>query len=163
MEHAAPAVFVALEQSSLGAAIRQSTWVYMVANVGHIIALICFAAAVAVMDLRMVGAFAATAPGRVLRGGRIAAILAFFGLIVTGSLLFIAEASHVIVNPVFQIKQGLILLALLNVAVFEFSVAPKVRALPPLSPLPRAARTAGILSLTLWLAVAVCGRSIAYF
>lgn len=163
MEHAAPAIFVALEQSSLGATIRQSTWIYMAANVGHIIALICFAAAVAVMDLRMAGAFAATAPGRVLRGGRIAAILAFLGLIVTGSLLFIAEASHVIVNPVFQIKQGLILLALLNVAVFEFSVAPKVRALPPLSPLPLAARTAGILSLTLWLAVAACGRSIAYF
>lgn len=163
MNDAAPAIFVALEASSVGAAIRQSTWIYMAANVGHIVALVCFAGAVAVMDLRMAGVFAATAPGRILRGARIAAILAFLGLVVTGSVLFIAEASHVIVNPVFQLKLGLILLGLINVAVFEFSVAPKVTGLPPLTPLPRAARTAGILSIVLWLAVAICGRSIAYF
>lgn len=163
MDHAAPAFFVALEASSAGAAIRQSTWIYMAANVGHIVALVCFAGAAAVMDLRMAGVFAATAPGRILRGARIAAILAFLGLVVTGSVLFIAEASHVIVNPVFQLKLGLILLGLINVAVFEFSVAPKVRSLPPLTPLPRAARAAGILSIALWLAVAICGRSIAYF
>lgn len=163
MDHAAPAFFVALEASALGAAIRQSTWIYMAANVGHIVALVCFAGAVAVMDLRMAGVFAATAPARILRGARIAAILAFLGLIVTGSVLFIAEASHVIVNPVFQLKLGLILLGLINVAVFEFSVAPKVRGLQPLTPLPRAARIAGITSVVLWLAVAICGRSIAYF
>ena len=43
MEHDAPAIFVALEQSGFAAAIRQSVWIYPLANVGHIISLVAFA------------------------------------------------------------------------------------------------------------------------
>ena len=43
----APQFLIALEQSGLGAAIRQSTWAYPAANVGHILALTLFAGAVA--------------------------------------------------------------------------------------------------------------------
>jgi hypothetical protein len=163
MEHAAPAIFVALEQSGFAAAIRQSLWLYPAANVGHIVFLFCFAGAIAVMDLRMAGAFAATSPGHVLRTARRVAIAAFLGLAITGFLLFAADASHVAVNPVFQFKLGLIALGLINIAVFELYTAPKVKDLPPLAPLPAAARRSGILSLATWLAVAACGRSIAYF
>jgi hypothetical protein len=163
MNEAAPAIFIALEDSALGHAIRQSTWAYMVANVGHIVSLVIFAGAVAVMDLRMAGAFAATPPGYVLRAARRIAVIAFIGLALTGTTLFIAEASHVILNPVFQIKLGLIALGLANVALFEFFVAPKVKDLPTLTPLPAAARVSGVLSIATWIAVAICGRSIAYF
>ena len=135
----------------------------MTANVGHILALVVFAGAVAVMDLRMAGAFAATSPGRVLRGARRVAVAALFGLAITGATLFTAEASHVILNPVFQIKLGLIALGIANVVLFEFIVAPKVRDLPPLARMPATARASGIASITIWLAVAACGRSIAYF
>ena len=53
MEHQAPAIFVALEQSAFAAAIRQSIWLYPLANVGHIVALACFAGrgAVSVREL----------------------------------------------------------------------------------------------------------------
>ena len=44
MTDAAPAVFVALEQSGFAAAVRQSTWLYPAANIGHIVALVLFAA-----------------------------------------------------------------------------------------------------------------------
>jgi hypothetical protein len=159
----APAIFVTLEGSGFGQMIRQSRWLYMAANVGHILSLTIFAGAVAVMDLRMVGAFAATAPGRLLRRTRLVAILAFLGLLVSGSVLFTAEASHVIMNRVFQLKLALILLGLINVALFEIFTAPKIRDLPPLAELPPAAKRAGILSLVLWLLIAACGRSIAYF
>ena len=163
MNEAAPAIFVALEDSALGHAIRQSTWAYMAANVGHIVSLMMFAGAVAVMDLRMAGAFAATSPGYVLGAARRVAVIAFIGLALTGATLFTAEASHVILNPVFQIKLGLIGLGLLNIALFEYFTAPKVKDLPPLTPLPGSARAAGMLSIATWIAVAICGRSIAYF
>lgn len=162
MTDAAPAIFVALESSGIGAAIRQSTWIYMAANVGHIVALVVFAGAVAVMDLRMAGAFAATSPGYVLASARRVAIIAFLGLAATGAILFTAEASHVIMNTVFQLKLALIALALLNIAWFEYFTAPKVKMLPPLTPLPSAARMAGIISICLWIAVAAAGRTIAY-
>ena len=163
MLDSAPAVFVALEGSGLGQAIRQSSFLYMTANVGHIVSLVVFAGAVAVLDLRMAGAFAATSPGYVLARARRVVMWAFLGLVLTGATLFTAEASHVIMNPVFQVKLGLIALGLINVAAFEFLTAPKVRDLPPLSPLPAAARRAGIASLAIWIAVAICGRTIAYF
>ncbi len=163
MNEAAPAIFVALEDSALGHAIRQSTWAYLAANVGHIVSLVVFAGAVAVMDLRLAGAFAATSPGFVLRAARRVAIIAFLGLAGTGALLFTAEASHVILNPVFQLKLGLIALGLANIALFEFFAAPKIKDLPPLTPLPGSARAAGMLSIVTWIAVAICGRSIAYF
>ena len=163
MLESAPGVFVALEGSGIGQTIRQSTWIYMAANVGHILALVVFAGAIAVLDLRMAGAFAATSPGYVLGQARRVVVLAFLGLVLTGAVLFTAEASHVIMNPVFQFKLALIGLGLINVAVFETFIAPRVRALPPLAPLPSAARRAGIASIAIWLMVAACGRSIAYF
>jgi len=159
----APAVFTALEGSGLGQAIRQSGWIYMAANVGHIVSLVVFAGAVAVLDLRMAGAFAATSPGYVLGRARRVVVLAFLGLVLTGAVLFAAEASHVIMNRVFQVKLALIALGLINVALFEIFTAQRVRDLPPLAPLPAAARRAGAISLAVWIAVAICGRSIAYF
>lgn len=158
MTDAAPALFVALEASALGAAIRQSGWAYMVANVGHIAALALFAGAVAVMDLRLAGLLAATAPYRVLRGARRAAVAAFAGLIITGAVLFTAEASHVVLNLAFQFK-----LALINVAWVEAMIVPKLRHTLPLTPLPRGAKFGAIASMAIWLAVAICGRAIAYF
>jgi hypothetical protein len=163
MNEAAPQIFVALEGSGLGAAIRQSPYAYMAANVGHIISLAVFAGAIAVMDTRMAGALRATAPGEVLRLARRFALLGFAGLVVSGFVLFTAEASHVALNRVFQIKAGLIVLGLLNVAAFEIFLAPKVRRIKPLKKLPDEVRASGIASLAIWLSVAACGRLIAYF
>ena len=163
MTDAAPAIFVAIEGSAFAAMIRQSPYAYMTANVAHILSLMVFFGAVAVMDLRLAGLFAATSPAAILRGARTVAIIGFLGMIASGAVLFAAEASHVILNPIFQIKLILIGLGLLNIVVFELAFARKVSATPPLTPLPGAARFAGIASIAIWLAVAACGRLIAYF
>ena len=163
MLDAAPAIFVALEGSGLGQAIRQSIWLYMTRQ--------CrphrFAGRV-----RGRGRRDGRAHGRRLRRdlaahvvgrARLLPILAFCGLLLTGAMLFTAEASHVIMNAVFQVKLALIALGLVNVAVFEFVAWPKVQDFAPLTPLPAAARNAGIVSIAIWIAVAACGRTIAYF
>lgn len=163
MTDAAPAIFIAIEGSSFAAAIRQSPFAYMAANVAHILSLMVFFGAVAVMDLRLAGFFSATWPGATLRRARIVAILGFIGLLMSGFVLFAAEASHIILNPLFRIKLILILLGVINILWFEISIGPKVRDLQPETPMPFSARVAGIGSLVLWLAVAGCGRLIAYF
>lgn len=163
MTEDAPAIFQALEASSFAAAIRQSVWIYPVANVGHIVALACFAGAVAVMDLRLVGALAATSPAKVIGRARRVAIAALCGLAATGFLLFSAEASHVILNPVFLIKMTLVGAGLVNVAIYEFGARRVVEPLPPGAAMPPRARIAGFASLGIWLVVAACGRTIAYF
>jgi hypothetical protein len=163
MTDAAPAIFVALEQSGFAAAIRQSPWLYPAANIGHIVSLVFFAGAVAIMDVRLLGGFAATAPGRLLARARIFAIVALVGMAVTGFMLFSAEASHLAVNPVLQLKAALFGAGVVNVALFEFLARREVDKLPPGAIMPARARIAGLLSLVIWVAVAACGRSIAYF
>jgi hypothetical protein len=163
MNDQAPAIFVALEASDFAAALRQSLFLYPLANVGHVVALVCFAGAVAVMDLRLVGAFAATAPAKVIAPARRIVIAAFCGLAITGFALFSAEASHVVLNPVFLLKMALVATGLVNVAIYELGARHAVEALPAGAAMPRRARIAGFVSLGLWLVVAACGRSIAYF
>src|SRR5690606_32753296 len=119
--------------------------------------------AVAVMDLRLAGFFQATWPGSLLRRARLIAILGFIGLVASGAVLFVAEASHIVLNGVFQIKLALIGLGLANVIWFETAIAGQVKDLQPHTPLPGRARFVGVTSIAVWLAVAACGRLIAYF
>jgi hypothetical protein len=163
MTDAAPAVFVALEQSGFAAAVRQSTWLYPAANIGHIVALAFFAGAVAVMDVRLLGGLAATAPARLLARARGFALAALTGMAVTGVALFSAEASHLVLNPAFQLKAALVGAGLINVAIYEFWARRAVEGLAPGASMPARAKVAGVLSLSIWVAVAACGRSIAYF
>jgi hypothetical protein len=163
MTDAAPAVFVALEQSGFAAAIRQSPWLYPAANIGHIVSLVIFAGALAVMDIRLLGGLAATAPGRVLARARGFAMAALAGMAVTGFMLFSAEASHLVLNPVFQLKAILVGAGLVNVAIYEFWARRAVDGLAPGASMPPRAKLAGALSLVIWIAAAACGRSIAYF
>jgi hypothetical protein len=120
MNDSAPAIFVALEQSGFAAAIRQSPWIYPAANVGHIVSLTFFAGAIAVMDVRLLGGLSATAPAALLVRARNFAVAALAGMAVTGFFLFSAEASHLVLNPVFQLKAILVAAGLVNIAIYEF-------------------------------------------
>ena len=159
----APQILIALEQSGFAAAIRQSTWAYPLANVGHILALTLFAGAVATMDARLLGAFAAAPPADVVRPARRVAMLGLLLMVVSGSVLFAAEASHVAMNPVFQIKAALIALGILNALLIGRALGAVLDDAPAFQPLPARIRLAAALSLTIWISVAACGRLIAYF
>lgn len=163
MLHEAPQLFVALEQSWLGAAIRQSAWAYPAANVGHILALTLFAAAVAIMDARLLGAFAAAPPASVVRPARRVAVVALLLMALSGLTLFTAEASHVVMNRVFQIKAVLIGLGVLNALLLARATGAALEHAPPHAPLPARLRVGALLSLAIWVSVAACGRLIAYF
>jgi len=163
MSDQAPAIFIALEQSALAAAIRQSPWLYPAANIGHIVSLVLFAGATAVMDVALLGGFGATAPGHLIGRARRFAIAALIGIVATGFMLFSADASHVVLNPIFQLKASLIVAGLANIAVYEFGAKRAVEGLGSGAAIPSRAKLAGAFSLGIWVAVAACGRSIAYF
>jgi hypothetical protein len=76
MEHTG-GILSAIEHSWLGDVARTSVWLYPTANVGHILALTVFAASVAMMDARLLGAFRDIAPGPFLRTVRYVAMGAF--------------------------------------------------------------------------------------
>ena len=163
MLHEAPQFLVALEQSALGAAIRQSVWAYPAANVGHILALTLFAGSVAIMDARLLGAFAAAPPATIVRPARRMAAVGLLLMAATGSMLFTAEASHVALNRVFQIKATLIVLGVLNAVLVGRVLDKALEETPAFAPLPIRVRLAGLISAATWISVAACGRLIAYF
>lgn len=159
----APQLFIALEQSGLGRAIRQSIWAYPTANVGHILGLALFAGGVAAMDARLLGAFPAAPPASVVLPARRVAAAGLLAMLATGSVLFTAEASHVVMNPVFQIKAVLITLGVLNALLVARTLDRALDGAPAFAPLPLRVRLTALLSLLIWVSVAACGRLIAYF
>src|SRR5262245_4328004 len=163
MTDAAPAFFVALEQSGFAAAIRQSPWLYPAANIGHIVSLTFFAGAIAVMDVRLLGGMAATAPGPLLARARLVAVAGLAGMAVTGFLLFSAEASHLALNPVFQLKAVLVVAGLSNSGIYELCASLTVAGLAPGVAMPARAEVAGLRSLVRCVTLAEGGRSIAPF
>jgi hypothetical protein len=161
MNEAAPAFLVALEASAFGHAIRQSVWIYPTANVLHVVGLAVFAGAVAVLDLRLLGAFAGTRPADIVFPARRFAVAALALLGGTGFVLFVAEASHVAMNPVFQAKGLLIAAGAFNALVVAHLPAGFDR-LDASSAIPSRLRTAAMVSIAIWIAVAAAGRLIAY-
>ncbi len=159
----APAFLIAIEQSAFAAAVRQSLWAYPAANVGHILALFLFAGAVSIMDLALLGALRGAKPATIVLQSRHAAIGGLLLMMVTGSVLFAAEASHVAMNPVFQIKAALIGIGILNALVTGPPLRRALVEMPAGAPFPLRLRAAAVVSLLTWLSVAACGRLIAYF
>ena len=163
MDAHAPALIQALESSPLGAAIRQSTWIYPLANVAHVVAVVVFAAGVAIMDVRLLGGFRGTSLLSVLHTTRRVTVSAFIAVAARGFVLITAEASHLTGNHVFQLKLELIELGLANVLVLDRVFAARLRTMAPDVASPLGVRSVAFASLAIWLAVVVIGRSIAYF
>jgi hypothetical protein len=84
-------------------------------------------------------------------------------IVPTGSLMFAAHATEMATNPALRVKLILLVAALTNAAVFHRWPFRTVVDWDTEVVGPRAARTAGALSVALWTGVIACGRLIAYF
>lgn len=153
MAPAAHAWLSAIEQSAAGMLVRDAVLLYPLANVGHVVAALVFFAAVAVMDLVLLGALPGAAAPSVVARARPVAWGAFAALVLTGAVLFVPEASAIAFNIAFQAKLALIVLAGLNLAALTLALR---------QGLDRLARRAAVVSLVVWLLVAAFGRFIAY-
>lgn len=112
--------------------------------------------AIGLLDLRMLG-YARGAPLPVLsRALTPLAAGGFVLMVISGSVLFAADAMALIGSSLFLIKLGLILLAGLNALAFRAAFARRDEPLPP------PARMLAATSLALWLSVVIAGRWIAY-
>ena len=162
MDQGAPQLLIELEASGLGLAIRQSVWAYPAANVVHVVGVVLFAGTIAIMDLTLLGIVTVKHRARLIAVSR-AWAMGFFALTVAaGAVLFIAEASHVSLNRVFQVKMALVVFGLCNAMWFGRRGVALARGLPDEAALPRVARNAAAASLAIWLVVVGLGRFIAY-
>ena len=152
-----------LQNSSLGAAIRQSDWWYALLNVAHVLALMVAAGTIMFFDLRLLGFGLKRTPvseaaARLLPwtwGG-------FSVMALTGSLLICSEAERLYFNTAFRVKVVCLILAGLNVLLFHATIFRTVDQWDRDAIAPARARIAGAVSLALWLAMLAAGRMIGY-
>lgn len=155
MEHQGAGWLAAIEQSGFGQYVRDAVLLYPLANVAHVLAVLVFFAAIAVMDFRLLGWLSGEPAGPVVRRWRRVAVIAFVLIAASGTVLFVPEATAVAPNTAFQAKLALIAVGLVNVVVVTGAMRGS-------ETVPGIARLGAGLSLLLWLMTAACGRFIAY-
>ena len=147
-----------LERTSIGSAIRDSTWLFPVIESGHLLGLSLLGGAILVVDLRLLGL---GLTGRSVDYVRVQArpflLAGLLAMLLTGVPLFLSEAVKCYFSEAFRVKMVALGMAL----VFTFGVRNRwiagVR-----SPGRIAAGALGATSIGLWLAVAAAGRWIGF-
>ena len=148
-----------LESTSPAVFIHQNPWAFTTVQVIHVIAISLVIGTIAMVDVRLLGLASTRRPFVELARGILPFTwAAFIVAVAAGSLLFISRATDYYVNPIFLIKMLLIVVAGINMLIFELGTVRGVAEwnLKPIPPLP--ARLAGGISLGCWILVVVFGR-----
>jgi len=129
----------------------------------HLIALMLFAGAILVVDLRLLGVTFRRTPVSVVSDAILPlTVFGFLLVVITGMGLFFARPLFYYHNIWFRLKMIMVALALLNILIFHSRIqksqgAWDTEALPP-----GRVRAAAAVSLAAWLVVISFGRLIAY-
>lgn len=152
-----------LYESEIGTGIRESVWVFPIVEGTHLLGIALSVGLLCWFDLRLLGWVMKDEPvSKVWKQVMPTAFVGFALMFITGLLLFWAEAATAYHSVHFWIKVVLMLLAGINALSFE-TTAHKNMAAWDLSPVPpMRARMTGAISLILWTAIIVTGRTMAY-
>ena len=88
--------------------------------------------------------------------------MAFGTAAVSGFLMFISQATEYFANDAFRVKLVLLLLAGINMLVFEFVLARDAAHWDAGVPVPRTGKIAALLSLVLWVSIVFFGRRVGF-
>jgi hypothetical protein len=148
-----------LQASSLAVFIHKTAWAFTTIQLVHVVAISLVIGTIAIVDLRLLGRASTKRPFTELARAVLPFTwVAFVVAAMAGSLLFISQATEYFVNTSFRIKLFIMVLAGINMLIFELVTVSGVQQwnLKPTPPLP--ARLAGAISLTCWVLVVIFGR-----
>jgi hypothetical protein len=152
-----------LHDTGLSTAIREQGFWFPLIECTHVLSIGLVVGSIALVDLRLIGwTWTSRMPFQVIRETVPLTWGAFISAITTGSLLFASNPLVYVANLSFQLKAAFLLLAGLNMAVFNIVTLPAIRHLPSDAPLPTACRISGYLSLCLWIAIVASARVIGF-
>ena len=152
-----------LELTPFSQALQTVAWAVPAIQTVHILAIAAVMGSMLLFNLRLLGLRGMDVPLARARSRFLPVIwFSVLVLLATGLLMIAAEPGRSLLNPVFQLKMGLLLCAVvLTAATDRFllrSPAPKSDGLARV----RVARASAILSVGLWVAILCAGRWIAY-
>ena len=144
-------------------ALHESLMMYPIIESTHVLALTLFVGLAVVLDLRLLGLAFRRVPvtdiaTRLLPWTKVG----FAVMMITGILLFYAIPVRTYQSIFFRVKVVMLILAGLNVWVFNNRVFLRVGEWDRDAVTPKSARRAALFSLILWGGIIVAGRMIAY-
>ena len=149
------AVLEALGGSALAQWLRFSRWGYAAVNTAHVLGIALLVGAILPLNLRLIGVWRSV-PLEPLT--RVLLPVAATGLVLamgTGALLFITRATEYAALDLFFVKLALIATGAIHAVSLH-------RGPGFLNASPARLRITGATSLSLWLAVLICGRMLAF-
>jgi len=143
--------------------VKHSAWQFPVVESVHSLALSIMLWPAAILDLRLLGVVMTKRPVSQVAAQFLPWVwTGFTAMVLTGAILFSAEAVKCYKSPFFRAKLLLVLVAGLNALVFHKTVFRSVTAWDKDSPTPWRAKLAGGCSLAVWIGVVAMGRALAY-
>ena len=152
-----------LQTSSLAIQIRDSLLLFPLLESIHVVGLALVFGTIAIVDLRLLGVASAERPfSRLANDTMKWTWVAFAVTALTGALMFITNATVYFHNTYFRVKMVLLLLAGLNVALFELTARKTIAQWDESRSAPAPARAVAVLSIVIWIAVIAAGRMIGF-
>jgi hypothetical protein len=152
-----------LYESSVGTGIRESVWVFPIIEGTHLLGIALSVGVLCWFDLRLLGLALPGEPvEKVWKQVMPIALIGFVLMFLTGLLLFWAEARTAYHSIHFWIKIVLLVLVGINALLFESTSHARMASWQDASAVPFRARMAGVVSLVLWAAIIITGRTMAY-
>ena len=154
---------IALSNTAVGTYIRESTWEFPVIEGIHVLSIAMSVGMILWFDLRLLGVNMRHRPiSEVFRNIYWWMVGGFAAAILSGFLLFWAEADRAFPNIFARLKFIGLLLAGLNILYFHVGTQQKQSNWDNDVDPPLRVRAAGFLSISLWVVVVAAGRLMAY-
>ncbi|MGA2510082.1 MAG: DUF6644 family protein [Candidatus Acidiferrales bacterium] len=142
---------------------RESTWAEPIVETIHVLTLTLFLGFAALLDLRLLGvAMKRRRMSEVLGQLNPCLFVGFAVMVVSGVVLFSGDPVSFYSTTFFKVKMIMLVLAGLNVMIFNATIGRKVAEWDLDLKTPRGAKTAAVVSLLLWVLIVAAGRGIAY-
>jgi len=156
-------ICILLGESHGSVALRESLWVYPIVETIHVLTLCLFVGFIALLDLRLINVLLRRAPVSMIAGKLLPwALVGFVLMTISGGALFYSNPARFYGDVFFRTKLVLLAGAGLNALVFHTGIYQHIAEWDTAAVTPARARLAGAISLTLWAAIVIVGRLIAY-
>jgi hypothetical protein len=152
-----------LDQTPVSHTIQTKAWIVPTVQTVHILAIAVVATSALMVDLRVIGVVGRDqSPAQV--GQRFLPFVwwSLLVLLLTGAIMIIGEPARALKNSVFQLKIGLILVAIILTATLQASLTKNVTFAEPAERARGAPFAIAIASIVLWAGIICAGRWIAY-
>jgi hypothetical protein len=153
-----------LEALPLAQQVRESEWLFPWLSILHVTGLALAGGSIAYLDLRLLGIGLRRTPVSQVAASLLKWMwVGWVLMLVSGSLIFISEATMLYSSVFFRAKLFMMMLAGVNALVFHYTVFRRVGEWELATPAPLQARVTGAISLTLWMGMIAAGRLIPYY